>query len=674
MRPSAVLAVVFPLLLLGLGLGRLGAERPWAPSEAALALDARLEKERPEVVVIGNSKAATDLDPVALRKELGLGPVSVVSVPGTNMPTWYAVVENHLVRAGRRPRLVIVYGTLEWLAQVTVGDQHQRAGLAAYIRPDEPVLNPMVFGRSSGASALDRARDQAAALRIGATEAVRDLGLSLSGAEPEVARAALVHLFENNRGGEVGRRVIPVAEGFAPASATRRPSPAASLLPPLAELAAEAGLRLVVVRSALPVWSSEDLAPIADVREAVAVLNERGAGWIDLSTGVTAAADYNDARHMTPVGRRKNTAALVESLRGIGALDDGALRAARAPLAAPEWRREGELPVLEVGAPRRLDSACGWALPAPTLLGLDDPSLVKLGLGAQGPVRLWIDGQPLSPHGSREDIALRCGGAFSHAGRELRYAPAAEPEGPHELRVGLGAELPGQTALPWLYPGSVLVARFVAEEAADLAIDLRLRVVRGEGAVHVAFGDRALRLEKGARRRARIPLAAARGAVELRIRSEAWAALETLVLEQPAGRSALVGTEPAPARFLDKQTKIEAGPDPEVVGWREDGQRRIATLADPRLAEVDVPAISAAFPAACTPLGIEVGGQMLSFAPVPTAPAAAGPGAWAHHGLEVAVGKKIGGGAPPTVRFDADRRCNLGSWLLPGETLRSTPP
>ncbi|MSP54472.1 MAG: hypothetical protein EXR69_02520 [Myxococcales bacterium] len=126
-------AAALPLLLLGLAAQGLWSveheyQVPWDTSFAPDCPGSR-------VVVLGNSRAGSDVDVNALAAALHLpaGQVASITVPGTSLPTWYALAEHVVFDRGCAPDVLVVYGALLNFVTV-VPARFERENLLAGLR------------------------------------------------------------------------------------------------------------------------------------------------------------------------------------------------------------------------------------------------------------------------------------------------------------------------------------------------------------------------------------------------------------------------------------------------------------------------------------------------------------------------------------------------------------
>src|SRR5688572_9934788 len=70
-------------------------------------IDAALREAPPDVVVLGNSSAERDVDPVGLSEALGRR-VWSGAIPGSFAPTWYVLLADRVLGQGHRPEVVVI--------------------------------------------------------------------------------------------------------------------------------------------------------------------------------------------------------------------------------------------------------------------------------------------------------------------------------------------------------------------------------------------------------------------------------------------------------------------------------------------------------------------------------------------------------------------------------------
>lgn len=497
-----------------------------------------LARRPTEVVIVGNSKAGSDIDARALADQLDLeGQVVPLGIFGSGMPAWYALLEQRVYGNGHRPRLIVVYGQLGALLHGRAVTDGERRSIAGWSTFPSAVLDREMFRRDPAS----RVRDRSAAWRSAILDGVRDIavGLAFPRAPDGYARTSLEHLFgEAQTRGTGQARVSPIAEARTAVMTSSDDDPALGYLPDLVRLAHANGARVLVVRA--PVSGAargRDAAATAVEEQLYALVNDLGVSWIDLHELPVPASAFRDDFHMTRAGATILTAALSDAIVKGNVLEGGVLPAVP-PFAALEVTRLGELPALSLGVPR-LKGGCEWlvSLDAPAEVG--DDRLFAAGLGPSSPVRLEAGGIDLAPHAPRASLEGPCGGGFAHAGGDLRVSPPSSPP------AGLRAHLDPAVAVDagrgshqaWVYPAGALEWRLPASAGADV-VRVRAKVVAvvGGEATLIVGGQRVAFAAKGRFFAAEVEVAASRlpWSVGIEAGAGTWLAVTQVEVEDAA--------------------------------------------------------------------------------------------------------------------------------------------
>ncbi len=381
-----------------------------------------------DVVVIGNSKVESDIDPDALGQALGRSVVLAVQY-GSNAPVWYAMLDNEVL-AACTPDVVLVYGPIEQVLGGDVEATERVRLLGPHLDGDDPVLDAKVFGRPVGA----RAR----------AVAVREAALSGLAAGAAGGRARLDVAFDRvfGRGWAPADRTTGLSlappRGPVDAADVMATTWEASFLPDFLARARTAGARVGFVVAPLPPSRAR---PDLDRRPGVAAIVARAgreAAWVDARPLGPEDAGYTDYNHMNGAGRARFTVALADALRvaGIGGagatlppfldlLDAVTFTEAPPPLSLASPRPDGADRLYLLGALRPLaDEGCGQ----------------RAQLRCATPLRAWVDGQLVSATTDGGELRIPAGGE-----------PALDP-----ARRGGGST--------WLYPGDVARVAFTLSE------------------------------------------------------------------------------------------------------------------------------------------------------------------------------------------------------------------
>lgn len=473
-RPAAiplVASVVLPALLVAGVLVALGSAPVTAgPSGEAAALDARI-RSNPDVVLLGNSKVATDLDLAALTAAWSPdgGVVVPLGVNGTGVAVWYGVLQERVYAHGYTPKLVVVYATLTMMLQAELPSEGMRATLAAQMPEADPAVTEKIFGGERTDPRWQRVLNRRTALHTGLMDGLRDLAGRLAG--PDEPAVALARVFANDRMATTDRvHAVPVAEGSLERSADAGLRVEQTLLTDLVESAQAHGAQVLVVRAPLgSAKRANDVVEPALERDVVDWLGAHGAGYLDLRRAGPTDADFGDGAHLTQLGRARLTPVLVRRLREEGYGDGQVVRPAvwKVERPRPAVERVGDGVPLPAFKAVRGRLACDWQGALPTLTALSDTNLREGGWGEVSPLRVLEDGVALKPHDPGPGVTDRCGGATVHYRGVLKYSPTDTPDGAgHTYAVGLEPTIPlispTWDEAWWIYPGTSLRFRVPA--------------------------------------------------------------------------------------------------------------------------------------------------------------------------------------------------------------------
>ena len=221
-----ILALLGPLAVVGFSYRSLSEAEPWVASELVQEQDAALRERLPEVVVLGSSWAATNMDAKELAKGLKIPEMKVVTLAqkASQPPVWYAMAKYRLYGSEARPKLIVVVTSLPLLMTNTPRslselEQH-------FATPDEVLLRK-VWGED-GSPWLTQLLDRRGRLRDSLRDGFRGLSVGLflqAGAGQdlgELQSQASHRVFEKvaGTGDATLHRLLPVVEEEAQTTAS----------------------------------------------------------------------------------------------------------------------------------------------------------------------------------------------------------------------------------------------------------------------------------------------------------------------------------------------------------------------------------------------------------------------------------------------------------------------
>lgn len=460
-----LLAALGPALVLGLAASVLLRPVPPKLSNRAVELERRLAAAPPDIVLLGNSAARGAVDPALLSSLLpdDLPKIVDLSVAGTGGSTWYAVLRNRVQANGYRPRLVVVLSHYRFLVDT---QPFIAKNLDDQMVGDEIPILEKTFGVSASVPLVHRAEQRRDDLRARLLGALRygsaRLLPGVDGGAPDVQASvddALARVFTAEGATDLAlhRRAIPIVEerkdelGGAVVGSVRD-----GFVPDLVDLADAMGSRILFVLLPLPSTSSVRPPDAAELRDLLTLLNERGAGWLDLSApDCVSDASFADHVHLALPGRQCFTRELARRLDAMDALQGDQLPPATLPLGIQEAARTGAVPGLP--APRATpDDPCAVQFAVPWVAGLGPRDLARRKVGAGIlPFRVSVQGTSL-PVETRTEAGTCAGSWRIHRGA-LVVSPAVEGVAA-DLAVEVVPDFPfragGDGDAWWIFPGS----------------------------------------------------------------------------------------------------------------------------------------------------------------------------------------------------------------------------
>lgn len=680
-------------------------------------MEQMLREADPEVVLLGNSLVRAGVGPKPLGKALSPGkPVRVASgaEPGTRPANWYVILENRVYGQGLRPKLVVVGMIPSTLVQTEIRSEMARQSLAAHVGSYEPVVDRKVHGRETPAAWRYRMERNRGAFQEQWARVVRGLSVgpfhgqgegSLLERGEAAAGPALEAVFTTDGALDLSlhQRVIPVALPDEEVEASRESSSIEqTFVPDMIDLAEEHGSRIVFVWFPLAASRNDVVSIPADQQaDLVALLNERGAGWLDLHELGYPDSVYTDPVHLNMQGRKRLTADLAAALLEMDALGQGAFAPATLPITARlEATLEGTPPALgslEL-TPMADGDPCLQVARRPEIYALSDAATNAAGMGAVSPLLVLENGQALERSRWRTKLKeAPCSGAYLPQTGQIFISPSeAVPEQPASYRLALVPDQPidtGQEQGWWVYPGTTL--RFAIEAQADasraLSLELGLEPILGQASeLEVALDDTPIQLDPvgPAWVKGHAALARGGGTFTLTLQSPPdgpYALIRWLGLETDGEQAPLIGNSsrmhPPSVDLLPRsgRSTIEALTEPPAIDVEalSTPKPKVARFMIPDLADLDDQAISARLPCrACSPLVLMEDGNEAAIPAWACAAVQRGEPSQACQDGGRFLFTSSDGSEPATngrsygLVLKADRREKDRAWLYPGDRLR----
>ncbi len=699
MKGTTALAVLLPVGLFGGGMWALSRPGSEQLSPKAQAMEEMLRAADPQIVLVGNSTVGAGVDTTALAELTGRR-VASAHENATGAVTWYTVLENRVFEAGLRPELVVIGSFAAAMLLVEPG-QLERETLAAHSSRHEPVVSRLSYGKEARPLwQVDQERRRTA-LRQVIIDGVRGVAGRLSGAADFEASVSAVFDAEDAIDLDLRRNVMPIVDvkGRESAAWSGGKVPASEgYLPAFLDLAEQHGAKVVVVRFPLRTGSNADNITAEQLNELIELLNERGAGWIDLSQAELGVRHFRDPLHVNRHGQKLLTQQLATALAELGALDDGELKQAWQVRTAPPQRQGALPPPMPLKA--RATEGCSFqaTLPSsPLLEGLG--RLQQLGLARAAPLQLF-QGDPRAggvPLTLVDKLPSGCEGEALF-GPTLRFTSKGEAPASPDFWLAWREEAIVEDGLrrrwTWVAPGSrVLLTLDSKPPPDDVPLELQAQVllVNDQGQIPrlLAGGEEAQAERDRSRVRLRVPLPA--GAlqglqVELSLPDDAPPVLleglriRAVPVEGEASTSGLeswlIGsnavTAPGRARYLGSRWtpgRFEAPPPALTVGAPVRDEQGEVVIPVPGLKGIDGKRAGFALrKKGATPLTLLLDGQPVEAPPVLCEDLSAAPeGAWCHQVDEVRVrAPSAHDPARYSLVLDPDRGASQ-RWLYPGD-------
>ncbi len=276
-------------------------------------IDGLLRRARPEIIVIGNSTAETDISLEQLGAELDVDPERIVTIalPNSIASHWYAILDHRVFQQGVHVPLVLVVSPVPGLLAVEPYTESSRNDLLVHLKEREPVLDQFVHRYPR---IIEHLRQRRLAFRKRFLDNVRDDSASLLFDLDMDEVAQRVFHFNRLGGVEVdGEHDVNTA-----AVSLVVPRPKRGLLIPLMNLAKAYGTRIAFVcpPEAPGQFNARELQVPDDVVGKVAsMVRDGGHTWIDLSREPLPTRWFDNARHLSREGAKHVTSRAGPELR-----------------------------------------------------------------------------------------------------------------------------------------------------------------------------------------------------------------------------------------------------------------------------------------------------------------------------------------------------------------------
>lgn len=644
--------------------GTLGAAAPWTPSDSVKAQDKLLSDAQPDVVVVGNSLAASDVDLKALQQATGLKAATLRenASPG---PTWYTLLKFRLFEAGYRPKVILVVSSLNAMLRTRPDGEMGMARLQQHFAEPDDVLARKLLG---GNPRWRRMKERRTQLRASILD---DLKYTVAGSKADEDLEKVFDMAAVLSGGPT--QVMPIVEQEAVSTETATGIEASFILD-IIELGKKNGAKVIFVRVPVaPASARYDMVPMDVQREVVQAINTAGGGWLDLSGLPVSEADFRDGRHMAAGGASRFTQVLLERLEKMGAFSAGSLAQAALPLVPDILQREGQSSVMGE-ASRVVEAPCGQMMGVGAMKALTDAALMEAGLRVPSPLMVLENGRPLRKKTSRADLGPECHGAYAAFANGMRFS-GTQTEATWSL--GLDPSFPMETPAErvwWLYPGTTLRIGF-SESWDRGAFSVNLwgrRLGDGSGQVQVALkGGPSVPMSGEDRLEAHLEAAAPQNTWEIQISSPEdgpFVLLQKFLLGEGSEAVALLSPTPKVSSLLKTPLSCGTAPRvaqaPEAIPPKKQGDPWHISLPDLQML-ANKQAADLAGDWASSPVRLWLGGQRLERVKL----GALKPGSYNHQEGEIRYVPPEG--ADPKdiqIALDPEHLTAQGAWIYPGDT------
>lgn len=683
-----IAALLLPLAVTGAAGAWLTTPTPQERPPQVVAIQDALARGKPGIVILGNSKATSDIDRKVLRTTLGYEPqIVTTNVAATSAPAWYAVLEQQVFAGGFTPEIVIVYGQFGAILRTEAPYAYERKAIEDLLVGPSPALEQKVLGDVSSRRAIARHRattvhgDLLTAVRdyaVGALLATdRAEGVRVAGAA--LAQPALDKLLGANAHflAREAARVVPVVDRPQELAMTAGDTPPAeSLIPDFMTLAAAHGARIVFVRAPMaPSTTHADSVSAEVERDALAVIAAGGASWIDLHALDLPTNAFKDDYHAGPVGRALITQALADAVVRNRILEGGVAEATP-PLLPTSVERVGTPPALPPPTFERIATLpCAFLarLPAPFAFVAEDFQAAN-GFPRSTPLVARDASGAVLPRAPNAGFGATCAGAWQHRRGGAMVAPATGDPTGITFALASEASVPDDKGKPtwWVYPGTTTRWHYDAPpEGGTVRVSVEARASKGATATLRVAGVPVSLEPVGRQLRASLDLDVS-GPWDLDVEAgrDTWLKIDQLLIGDDPPRaiveSEFTSVSPLFHRRRSASTPVAiAQGAPPVVGPTS------ARIDVPELAWLADDRFNARLGRPCSPVQVVAGEEPITEAHLNEKQAnQPGRRGYAHLGDALILplpSEKMPAG-PYSLRLDPARRCGSATWVYPGDT------
>ncbi len=314
----AIFAVIPPVGgYLALPAARVGPAVPLPGAPGEVTVDPAAE-----LVIIGNSKAGSDIHVATLLSALGRPKlkVQVISIGSATLPVYYAVIKNLVAPATRRP-VVVVYATpIEILTSDLTSDRRDLL-LRPYLTADEPVIGRKLYNHAP--DGLEGIRQRAVTARDATLSRLADVVASAVSGAPGRAHldVAFAEVFGQSWAARRRPSLTGVPIGGYPSESAIGQALDDTFVVELETVAHAHDITLVYAVSPVAgVILAREEKRLRGMETVLADAQTHADGWFVLPNPGVERVHWRDDEHMSEVAAVVNTKRLATELERLGVL------------------------------------------------------------------------------------------------------------------------------------------------------------------------------------------------------------------------------------------------------------------------------------------------------------------------------------------------------------------